>query len=374
MKISRIYDKIEDFLEPSEVLVIYGPRQVGKTTLVKDFLARTEMKWRYENGDDTRIQELGALDFNAIQEFAKGYDIIAFDEAQRIPSIGMVLKIIVDNVPGIRLIATGSSSFELAGQIGEPLTGRKRTLPLFPISQLELGKTLNDFDLKEKLEQQLIYGNYPKVMTRKTNNLKREAAEEIAHSYLLKDILELEKVKSSKILLDLLRLLAFQIGNEVSLSELAQKIGIDTKTVARYLDLFEKSFVLLNVRGYSGNLRDEITQKSKYYFYDNGIRNALIANFNELPLRNDIGALWENFIFMERLKKRSYENISANVYFWRTWQQQEVDIVEERGGKLFGYEVKYADKKPKIPPQWKSAYPDASFEVISKDNYLKFVA
>ncbi len=373
MKISRIYDKIENLLEPNKVLVIYGPRQVGKTTLVKDFLARTSMKWRYENGDDTRIQELGSLNFDIIKEFAKGYDIIAFDEAQRIPNIGMVLKIIVDNVPDIRLIATGSSSFELAGQIGEPLTGRKRTLSLFPISQLELSKTSNGFDLKKKLEQQLIYGNYPQVMTRKTDNLRREIVEEIAHSYLLKDILELEKVKSSKILLDLLRLLAFQIGNEVSLSELAQKIGIDTKTVARYLDLFEKSFVLLNVRGYSGNLRDEITRKSKYYFYDNGIRNALIANFNELPLRDDIGALWENFIFMERLKKRSYENISANVYFWRTWQQQEVDIVEEREGKLFGYEAKYSAKNVRLPSQWKLNYPDASFEVITKENYVDFV-
>ncbi|MFZ2976074.1 MAG: ATP-binding protein [Candidatus Moraniibacteriota bacterium] len=374
MKIARIYDEIEKMLEPNQVLVIYGPRQVGKTTLVKNFLARTQLKWRYENGDNTRIQELGSADFETIKEFAKGYDVIAFDEAQRIPNIGMVLKIIVDNIPGIRLIATGSSSFELAGQIGEPLTGRKQTLSLFPISQLELKKTLNNFDLKEKLEQQLIYGNYPKVMTRATNDLKRKMAEEIAHSYLLKDILELEKVKSSKILLDLLRLLAFQIGNEVSLSELAQKVGINTKTVARYLDLFEKSFVLLNVRGYSGNLRDEITQKSKYYFYDNGIRNAIIANFNELPLRNDIGALWENFVFMERLKKRSYEDISANVYFWRTWQQQEVDIVEEREGKLFGYEIKYSDKNTKAPSQWKENYPTASFEVITKENYLDFIA
>lgn len=375
MKIPRIYQNLENYLEPNKVLAIFGPRQVGKTTLVKEFLEQTSMRWRYETGDDARTHEvLGSQDLEKITEFVKGYDLIAIDEAQRIPNVGMALKIMVDNVPGIKVIATGSSSFELAGQIGEPLTGRRRVLSLFPISQLEIRKFTNDFDMKSQLEKQLIYGGYPDVMTRNTNEQKREVIEEITHSYLLKDILELERVKSSKILLDLLRLIAFQIGNEVSLSELATKLGIDTKTVARYLDLFEKAFVLMNVRGYSGNLREEITKKSKYYFYDNGVRNALIANFNELSLRDDVGALWENFIFMERMKKRSYEKIYANVYFWRTWQQQEVDVVEERGGSLFGYEIKYAKNKVKVPTQWKESYPNATLEIITKDNYLEFVA
>ncbi len=374
MQIPRVYDKLEDFFEPEKVLVVFGPRQVGKTTLIKSFLDRTKAKWRYETGDDTRIHEiLGSMELAKIREFAKDYDVIALDEAQRIPNIGMALKIMVDNVPNIKIIATGSSSFELAGQIGEPLTGRKRTLSLFPISQLELRKFTSDFDLREQLSDILIFGSYPEILTAKSDDQKREKVEEITHSYLLKDILELEKVKSSKILLDLLRLLAFQIGNEVSLAELATKLGIDTKTVGRYLDLFEKAFVIINVRGFSGNLREEITRKSKYYFYDNGVRNSLIANFNKLELRNDIGALWENFVFIERLKKRSYEKISANTYFWRTWQQQEVDLVEERDGSIFGYEIKYSKTNQLPPPQWISAYPDSKFELINKDNFLDFV-
>lgn len=196
---------------------------------------------------------------------------------------------------------------------------------------------------------------------------------EIFQSYLLKDVLELEKVKSSKILLDLLRLLAFQTGSEVSLSELAQSVGIDYKTVARYLDLFEKSFVIYNLRGFSRNLRKEITKKSKYYFYDTGIRNAIISNFNGLELRNDTGALWENFLFMERLKKRAYQNIYANAYFWKTWDRKEIDLVEEREGKLFGYEFKWGNKKIRALKEWKKTYPEAELEIISKENYLGFV-
>jgi hypothetical protein len=376
MKIPRIYDNLEDFLEPNKVLVIFGPRQVGKTTLVEDFLSRTTLKNRFESGDDSRLHEiLGTNETAKIQEFCQGYELIAIDEAQKIPNVGLSLKIMVDTIPGIKVIATGSSSFELAGQIGEPLTGRKKTLSLFPLSQVEMRNFLkNDFDLKNKIEERLIYGSYPEVIKHPNIEKKKEVIEEITHSYLLKDILELEKVKGSKILLDLLRLVAFQIGNEVSLSELATKVGIDAKTVARYLDLFEKSFVLYNLRGYSRNLRNEINKKGKYYFYDTGIRNALISNFNPLSHRDDVGQLWENFIFMERLKKREYEKISANVYFWRTWEQQEIDIVEERDGKLFGYEVKWNPlEKVKPPKLWAETYKESSFEVINRENFLSFV-
>ena len=280
----------------------------------------------------------------------------------------------MDQIPGIKIIATGSSSFELAGQVGEPLTGRKTTLTLFPIAQLELGKLYNPHEMKEKLGEWLVFGAYPEVVTAGTKSEKARLLEELVHSYLLKDLLELEKVKSSKIILDLLRLLAFQIGNEVSLSELGKQLGIDYKTVARYLDLFEKSFVIVSVRGFSRNLRKEITKKCKYYFYDNGIRNAVISNYNDLELRNDLGALWENFIFMERLKKRSYQDIFANAYFWRTWEQKELDLVEEREGKIFGYELKWGEKKNAAAPKaWVEAYPEASFELIDRRNYLSFV-
>ena len=195
----------------------------------------------------------------------------------------------------------------------------------------------------------------------------------MTQSYLFKDILELEKIKNSKILLDLLRLIAFQLGQEVSLTELATQLGIDYKTVGRYLDLLEKTFVIYNLRGFSRNLRKEITKKSKFYFYDNGIRNTIISNFNEPALRNDLGALWENFLFMERLKKRACKEIFANCYFWRTWDQKEVDLVEEREGKLFGYEFTWKNKKSKQPKEWLNTYPEASYEVITSENYLNFI-
>jgi len=219
----------------------------------------------------------------------------------------------------------------------------------------------------------MIFGSYPEVVTSETRRKKVTRLEEIAESYLLKDVLALERVKNAKLLLDLLRLLAFQIGGEVSLNELGRQLGIDTKTVGRYLGIFEKAFILYNARGFSRNLRKEITKKSKYYFYDNGIRNALIANFNPPDVRNDMGALWENFIFMERLKKRVYQNIPANIYFWRTWDGQEIDLVEEREGRLHGYECKWQDKKVKPPRAWTEKYPEASFEVITKETYLSFV-
>ena len=223
------------------------------------------------------------------------------------------------------------------------------------------------------MEEGLIFGGYPEILTAAGKAEKVRLLEEIYQAYLLKDILELEKVKSSKILSDLLRLLAFKVGSEVSLSELARQIGIDYKTVARYLDLFEKSFVIYNLRGFSRNLRKEITKKSKYYFYDIGIRNAIISNFNGLAMRNDAGMLWENFIFNERMKKRIYQDIYANCYFWRSWSQKEIDLIEEREGKLFGYEFKWGNKKVKKPAEWQKAYPDSKFEVITQENYMEFI-
>lgn len=374
MKIPREYQNLGKFLKPGKVLVIFGPRQVGKTTLLNDFLSGCKLKYRLDFGENLRVKEVfTSLNFERLKEYAKGYKLIAIDEAQKIKNIGEGLKILVDQLPGIKIIATGSSSFELLGQLGEPLTGRKTTLTLFPISQSELAQLYNPYELKNNLTDYLIYGSYPEVLTADTREEKGRILDEIVGSYLLKDIFELEKVKSPKILLDLLRLLAFQIGKEVSLSELASQLGIDFKTVARYLDLFEKAFVVYNLRGFSRNLRKEITKKSKYFFYDNGIRNAVIANFNSVELRNDIGQLWENFIVMERLKTQNYKKIYANNYFWRTWEQQEIDFVEERGGGLYGYELKWQAKNIKKPKDWFANYPEAKLEVINKDNYLDFL-
>jgi predicted AAA+ superfamily ATPase len=376
MMLPRFYDNLSSYLKPNKVLFIFGSRQAGKTTLLKKFLSENKDKFRYklDSGDDINLHAvLGSSDFKIIIEYTKGYDLIAIDEAQKIKGIGQGLKIMVDQVPNLKAIVTGSSSFELAGQIGEPLTGRKITLALYPLSQIEMGNIYNDYELKSRLDDYLIYGAYPEVLTNEFINDKKRILEELVGSYLLKDILELEKVKSSKLLLDLLRLLAFQIGSEVSLSELGKQLGIGGKTVARYLDLFEKSFVIINIRGFSRNLRKEITKKSKYYFLDNGIRNAIIANFNPLEIRDDIGKLWENFLVVERIKKQSYHQIYANNYFWRTWNQKEIDWVEERDGKLFGYEFKWKSKPLKAATAWSENYPDASLEIIDKENYLEFV-
>ncbi len=373
--IRRAYEPLGRYLQPNRALIIYGPRRAGKTTLLRTFLDQTALKYKLDSGDNIRTQSLlGSQDFDRILGYIEGYELLAIDEAQGIPNIGMALKIIVDQVPGICVIATGSSSFELAGQVGEPLTGRKRTLTLYPISQGELLSTYNRYELREHLEDFLVFGSYPEVIEAGNQSDKIEIILEIANSYLLKDILTFDRLRSSRILLSLLQLLAYQLGSEVSVSELATQLGADVKTIQRYLDLLEKAFVIFRVGGFSRNLRQEITRKAKYYFLDNGIRNAIIAQFNGLDQRNDVGQLWENFVFGERLKRRSYAPIHANVYFWRTYDQQEIDFVEEREGRLFGYECKWSPKRSISPPRsWTNAYPDADFTVITPESYQDFV-
>ena len=370
----RIYEPLDQFLQPNKALVIYGPRRVGKTTLLQNFLSQTTLKYKLDSGDNIRTQQiLSSQDFSQILSYVEGYELLAIDEAQNIPNIGMGLKIIVDQAPNIRVIVTGSSSFELAGQVGEPLTGRKRTLTLYPLAQSELLSHHNKFELRERLADYLIFGAYPEVLQASTRQARINTLTEIADSYLLKDILAFDRVRNSRTLLDLLKLLAFQVGSEVSLTELATQLGVDVKTAQRYLDLLEKAFVIIRLSGFSRNLRQEVTSKSKYYFLDNGIRNAVVAQFNELNLRNDIGALWENFIFTERLKYHEYKQLYGNMYFWRTYNQQELDLVEERDGNLFGYEFKWSKKTVSAPAQWIGLYPDASYDVIHSENYLGFI-
>jgi predicted AAA+ superfamily ATPase len=372
---SRAYEPLELHLQPNKVVLIYGPRRVGKTTMLNNLLSQTGLKYKLDSGDNIRTQQiLGSQDFTQILAYAEGYQLIAIDEAQNIPNIGMGLKIIVDQIPDIRVIATGSSSFELAGQVGEPLTGRKRTLVLYPLAQTELTATYNRHELSEKLVDFLIFGTYPEVMQASTRAERIEIISEIANSYLLKDILSFDRVKSSRSLLDLLKLLAFQLGSEVSLNEIATQLGVEARTVQRYLDLLEKAFVIVRLSGFSRNLRQEVTSKAKYYFLDTGIRNALIAQFNSPDQRNDLGQLWENFLIVERLKYRTYAGIPANMYFWRTYDQQEIDLVEEREGRLFGYECKWSPKKPVAAPRsWLETYREAEFSVIHPKNYLDFV-
>jgi predicted AAA+ superfamily ATPase len=372
--IKRKYD-IADFIKPQKVLVIFGPRRVGKTTLLNDFLSRTNLKFKLDSGDNIQIQQiLSSQDFTQLLDYAAGYDLIAIDEAQQIPNIGMGLKILVDQMPNLIVVATGSSAFDLAGAIGEPLTGRKNTLVLYPFAQLELLNLYNAFELKTKLEDFLIFGAYPEVVTAQTRRDKITLLEELVHSYLLKDVLKLDRIKGAKVLLDLLKLLAFQIGAQVSLNELATQIRIDVKTVGRYLDLFEKAFVIKRIGGFSRNLRSEVVSKAKYYFLDNGIRNAVISQFNPPESRNDVGQLWENFLVTERLKKCAYLDLYGAFYFWRTYAGQELDWVEEREGRLLGYEFKWSEKKRgKRPKDWLKTYGNADFQTINRENYLEFI-
>ena len=374
MILKRHYN-LSSLLEPHKVLILYGARQVGKTTLLQKFLSGTPLSYKLDSGDNIRTRQiLGSQDFIRIGEYIEGYELLAIDEAQQIPEIGMGLKIIIDQFPEIKIIATGSSSFDLSHQIGEPLTGRKRTIILYPLSQGELLSEYNRYELSQKLEEFLIFGSYPEIFLADNRDEKISLLDELVNSYLLKDILTLERVKSPGILLDLLKLLAFQVGNQVSLNELSMSLKIDVKTVGRYLDLLEKTFVITRLRGFSRNLRKEITRKNKYYFLDNGIRNAVIYQFNPLESRNDIGPLWENFIITERLKQRTYGRIFAASYFWRTYEGQEIDLIEERDGNLFAFECKWGgSKKVKTPPEWKKSYPGTPFMVITPENYLSFL-
>jgi predicted AAA+ superfamily ATPase len=374
--IPRAYEPLEERLAVNKALVIFGPRRVGKTTLLKKMLDETKLNYKLDSGDNIRTQQvLGSQDFEQILAYAEGYSLIAIDEAQNIANVGMGIKILLDQFPGLRVIVTGSSSFELAGQLGEPLTGRKTTLTLYPIAQSELLMQRNQFELRESLPQFLVYGAYPEIIQAATNQDRIDLLMEIANSYLLKDILAFDRIKSSRNLLDLLKLLAYQVGEEVSLTEVSTQLGVDVKTVKRYLDLLEKSFVVFRMNGFSRNLRQEVTNKAKYYFYDNGIRNAIISQFNPVADRNDVGALWENFLQVERLKHRQYSKIYGNMYFWRTYQQQEIDLVEEREGNLFAYEFKWSSTKGgKVPSNWTKTYPNASYQVIHPNNYWKFIA
>ncbi|MCG2701269.1 ATP-binding protein [Candidatus Parcubacteria bacterium] len=375
-KINRyIKNDVIKKLQPNKVVVLYGPRQVGKTTLVKDILKNIKGKYLFLNGENRSAQKwLSSQEIDVFKQYIGDNKLLVIDEAQKIKNIGLNLKLIVDHFEGIKVLATGSSSFELANQVGEPLVGRKWQFTLYPISQIELKDYESRDETDNKLESKLIYGSYPEAVKENVFHQKQDILNEIVDSYLYRDLLEFNEIKKSQKIIDILKNLAFQIGQEVSLQELGNAVSLNLRTVEKYLDLLEKTFVIKRVYGFSRNLRKEISKMSRFYFFDNGVRNAIIQNFNTLDLRNDIGQLWENYLFMERLKRNSYKNIRSNIYFWRTYDQKEIDLVEEREGKLFGYEFKYSEnKKVKPPRDWLETYKEAEFEVINKSNYLDFI-
>lgn len=377
MFIQRTAQKLlQEKIQPGKVVLLYGPRRVGKTTLLNEFTRNSEgkRKIKYVNGETKIVQDsLSVRAVAPLKSFIGDSEILIIDEAQKIPEVGSAIKLIVDSFPNVAVVASGSASLELSQKVGEPLTGRKKTINLFPISAGEIIAEKGREGYLEGLENFLIHGSYPELFNLESVEEQREYLRELADSYLFRDILELEDIRNAKKIRDLLIALALQVGREVSLSELSRILEISKNTVFRYLDLLEKSFVIVNVRGFSRNLRKEINKMSRYYFYDNGIRNALINNFNSLSMRDDVGMLWENYLVMERLKKQAYSGLLSNNYFWRTYDQKEIDWVEEREGRLFGYEFKWGEKKPRPPADWLKTYVNASYEVVDKSNFLEFI-
>ena len=362
-------------LLPNKVVVILGARRIGKTSFLKHLTSTMKEPFLQLNGEDMATVEV--LKQRTVENYKRlmgKHKFLIIDEAQKIPEIGKILKLMVDEIEGIKIIVTGSSMFDLTNQLGEPLTGRKITYQMYPLAQMEYMNEENLVQTKANLEERLIYGSYPELFQYTSNEEKATYLKELVNSYLLKDILAHDGVRNSAKMIDLLRLIAFQIGKEVSLDELGKQLGMNRITVDKYLDLLSKVFVIYKVQAFSRNLRKEVTKSCKWYFYDNGIRNTLIANFNALGLRNDVGELWENYLLSERLKFQHYTGMTVNNYFWRTYQQQEIDWIEERGGALHAYELKWnANKKAKIPSAWKDTYPESSFEVQTPSNYLDWI-
>lgn len=361
-------------LRPGKVVIINGARRTGKTFLLKEILKNINTPYILLNGEDinthTILSRRSAENYRQIIGSKK---MLAIDEAQRIPEIGPVLKLFVDEIPGISIIVTGSSAFDLMNLTGEPLTGRKYSFTLYPFSEKEFSQTETAVERPDRLRQRLIYGNYPELINIPDESEKRDYLNELVSSYLLRDILLFENIKYSSKIFNLLRLVAHQIGNPISYNELGTQLSMSKNTVEKYLDLLSKVFILKKIEGFSRNLRKEITKNSKWYFLDNGIRNALIANFNNIELRNDTGQLWENYVVSERIKYQNNDRISSNNFFWRTYDQQEIDWVEEREGNLSGYEFKWSETRFKPPKTWIKTYPSAGFEVISRENYYAWL-
>ena len=368
-------DSIKAMLYKGKIIVLIGPRQVGKTSLLKKLCATLEQPFLWMSADEPDIRSLLENPTSSELENIIGTNkLIIIDEAQQIKDIGNTLKLFSDVLPHIQVIATGSSAFELRNKLNEPLTGRKQELHLLPFSIQELEQQYGKINEKRSLEHRMIYGMYPEVVT--TSGKEESVLRELTNSYLYKDLLMVDGIKKASMVDKLLQALALQLGNEVSYHELGQILGgVDPSTVERYIDLLEKTYVIYRLHGFSRNLRNEIKKGKKIYFWDNGIRNSLIKNFNPLALRNDKGALWENFIISERIKHNVYTGYWCNYYFWRTHDGAEIDFIEEKNGTLNAFEFKWDNckKNVRLPRSFAEAYPDHSFEVVDRNSYGKFV-
>ncbi len=373
--VKRLLEKrITAKIEPNKAALVFGARRVGKTFLMREIIKSFKGKTLFLNGED--YDALAMLNERSISNYRRileGVDLLAIDEAQNIPEIGSKLKLIIDEVEGVRVIASGSSSFDLLNKAGEPLVGRSTLFHLTPFSQREISLTENRLETRQNLESRLLYGSYPEVVSLSSFEQKADYLKDIVSAYLLKDILSIDGLKNSGKMKDLLRLVAFQLGNEVSYDELGKQLGMSKNTVEKYLDLLSKVFVVYRLGAFSRNLRKEVTKAGKWYFYDNGIRNAIIGNFNPLSLRQDVGALWENYLISERIKANYNEGLGKEFYFWRTYDRQEIDLIEESSDSITALEFKWSEKRAKVPQAFKVAYPNTLFKFVNRDNYLEYI-
>lgn len=373
-RIIQLKVKKETLSRDKAVVIVYGPRQAGKTTIINSIVGEMDKnKVGIFLGDDLFTQDLfGKNDLEALRRVVSGKEILVIDEAQRIENIGLTLKLIIDNLP-VKVIVSGSSSFELADKVSEPLTGRTKTFWLYPLAYAEVADKYKTTVAATAFEEMLRFGMYPKIHTLSSDAEKEKYLYEYLNNYLYKDVLAFANIRKPKKVIDLLVLLALQIGKEVSTAELAQNLAMSRKAVESYLDVLEKMFVIVNLRGFSRNLRKEIYKNSKYYFLDTGLRNALIRNFNPLKLRADAGDLFENWFIVEKMKAAANFDRPANFYFWRTYDRQEIDLVEERGGKITGYECKLAVKKIVAPRDWLVTYTNAEFQAVNSENFAGYL-
>lgn len=375
MKIERLLEKvIQQKLDSNKVLLLFGTRRVGKTFMIRQLLAASKKKYLLLNGEDLDTQRLlSQRTKSAYNRFLKGIQLLIIDEAQVVPEIGLALKLMIDEFHHLTIIATGSSAFDLSNKTGEPLTGRSYEFRMYPIAQMELAEMESPIETQQHLDERLVLGSYPELFSLTTHDEKTDYLHQLVRNYLLKDILAFENLRNATKIFDLLQLLAYQFGKEVSVEELGKNLGMSKNTIDKYLDLLVKVQIIFKLRGYSKNLRKEIVKNSKYYFFDNGIRNALINDFKPISGRNDIGMLWENYLLSERIKRNHYLKKNAEYYFWRTYDQQEIDLIEVTGTKLSAFEFKWKKAIKKAPIAFREAYPKATFEIITQDNYLDFI-
>lgn len=364
-----IENTIKDKINSGKAIVVVGARQVGKTTLLKRILKDKE--YLFLDADDPSTRNLlQNPTTEQIRTFLGDYQYVFLDEAQRIPGIGLTLKIITDQFNEVQLFVSGSSSFDLGNELNEPLTGRKWEYELFPISWEEYENKIGFIKAEQQIENRLLYGFYPEVIN--NPGKEREILKNLVNSYLYRDILAISGIRKSEVLEKLLQALALQMGQEVNYNELSQLIGINKITIQKYIEILEKGYIVFRLHSFSRNIRNEIKQNRKIYFSDNGIRNMILGNFTQLDLRMDKGALWENFLVSERRKQNLYKDTFAKMYFWRTKQQQEIDFVEENNGQITGFEFKWNNKKTKFPQNFMKTY-NAEEQVIDRNNFREFV-